>query len=86
MGNNMDTQYQPVPPPPMTAPPLKPQTVKPVVAGVLLIVVALMGILIAIVFMGYVDIGLGMFDEYMVEDPTGSATGMLDMVRGMLMI
>jgi len=72
------------PPPPVA--PGKPETLKPVIAGVLLIVVAIMGLIVAMVAMGAVDMGLGMLDEYLVEDPTGTATGMVDMIQGILMI
>ncbi|MCK4265780.1 MAG: hypothetical protein KAX31_00760 [Thermoplasmata archaeon] len=65
---------------------MKPQTIKPVLAGVLLIVVALLGIIMAIVVMGYVDMGLGMLDEYVTEDPTGTTGDVLDTVSTILMV
>ena len=97
MGSEFEAQSEPIPepapaPPPMQEPmapppaPAKPQTIKPVIAGVLLIVVAVMGLIVAMVFMGAVDIGLGMLDSYVVEDPTGTATGMVDMIQGILMV
>ncbi|MCK5397406.1 MAG: hypothetical protein KAJ33_04075 [Thermoplasmata archaeon] len=72
------------PPPPVM--PAKPETIKPIIAGVLLIVVAIMGLIVALVFMGAVDIGLGLFDEYLVEDPTGTATGMVNLIQNIVMV
>ena len=84
---------EPMAPPPVQEPmapppgaPGKPQTIKPVIAGVLLIVVAIMGLLVAMVFMGAVDMGLGLMDEYLVEDPTGTATGIVNMIQNIIMV
>ena len=51
-----------------------------------MIVVAIMGLIVAMVALGAVDMGLGMLDEYLVEDPTGTATGMVDMVQNIITI
>ena len=82
---------QPAPQPVYPAPapmaePMKPETIKPVLAGVLLIVVALMGIVLAVIVLGYVDMGLGFMDEYFAEDPTGTATGMAEMVQSIVTV
>lgn len=101
MGSEAEAQGAPVPQPEQPAPqpvapppqpvypapaPMKPETIKPVLAGVLLIVVALMGIVLAIVVLGYVDMGLGFMDEYFAEDPTGTATGVADMVQNIVTV
>lgn len=99
MGSEFESQSEPIPEPvpaqppaqeyiapPPPAAPAKPETMKPVIAGVLLIVVAVMGLIVAMVFMGAVDIGLGVFDEYVAEDPTGEVSGMVDMVQSLLMV
>ena len=96
MGSEYESQSEPIPEPmpmmppapmPMMPPaPLQPETMKPVIAGVLLIVVAVMALMVALVFMGAVDIGLGALDEIVAEDTTGTATGMVDMLQGILMV